>query len=103
MGCGPMSGNFGRCPMRIYFGSRENICLDFLGVIDDFKSMNDYKKLLDTGRLACVQSIDLLNEIIKVKKFLGQDASEEKAKLVLMLDRFEKINNAYLRIEALMN
>ena len=65
--------------------------------------MDDYKKLADTGRAACVRSIDLLHEIIKVKKLLGQDAMDEKAKLVLMLDRFEKINNAYLSIEALMN
>jgi len=65
--------------------------------------MDDYKKLADTGRTACVRSIDLLNEIIKVKKFLGQDATDEIKQIALMMKRFEKINSAYLSIEALMN
>ena len=39
-----MSGNFGLCRTRICLRNRGNICLDFLGVIDDFTNMDNYKK-----------------------------------------------------------
>ena len=53
--------------------------------------------------MACVRSVDLLCDIIQLKKFLGQDATDEKAKLAMMLDRLDKINDAYNKVEALMN
>jgi len=65
--------------------------------------MDNYKKLAEEGRAACVRSIDLLNNIIKGKKFLGQDTTEEKAQMALMMKRFDKINTVILKMEALLN
>jgi len=64
--------------------------------------MENYKQLADKGRAACVHSIDILNEIIKVKKILGQDYTAEKKRMGLMLEKFERINDACNRIEAII-
>lgn len=59
--------------------------------------MGDLKKLAGQVRAACIESIDLLKEIIKVKRLLGQDVLSEKNQLVLMLGRFEKIKQCLLK------